>query len=690
MDSESFDTPSPWHEGELAMQRQAGVAEKMSSVGRRFIRDYLPEQHREFFAQLPFIVVGAVDNDGDAWATFAAGQQGFIASPTEKSLHMKAVFDPNDPASQGIGNNAAIGLLGIELNTRRRNRMNGTIGGNAEQGYDIAVGQSFGNCPQYIQLRDARFARDPATFSAIAPQESGALTERARAMIAHADTFFVASYVDRNAHRQVDVSHRGGKAGFVRINEDGTLTIPEFAGNLFFATLGNFLVNPRAGLVFVDFESGDVLQMTGEARVDLESVEIAAFQGAERLWHFTPRRVIWRAQALPLRWSFQPEGWSPNALMTGSWDEAQSRLKAIALANAWRPFKIAKIVEESALIRSFHLEPADGAGFIAHLAGQHLPIRVSLAGQDKPVLRNYTLSTAPSDRFYRISVKREGLVSSHLHTLEVGDTIEARSPAGQFTIDAAERRPAVLLAAGVGVTPMLAMLRHVVYEGLRKRAVRPTWFFQSSRTLKERAFADEIAQLKQAAKGAVHVVRTLSEGSDATKDQDFEATGRIDIALLRNSLPFDDYDFYLCGPAAFMQSIYDGLRDLSIADHRIHAEAFGPSGLKRRNDAAKTSSTPQRAAATEATPVIFAKTAKEARWSPQSGTLLELAEARGLAPDFGCRSGSCGSCRTRIVEGAVAYASAPQFDVPGNEALLCCAVPANEAPGGGKRLVLDL
>ncbi|QGZ64868.1 2Fe-2S iron-sulfur cluster-binding protein [Paraburkholderia acidisoli] len=692
MDAESIQTGSPWHAGELALQTQAGVVEKMSSVGRRVIRDYLPEQHRAFYAQLPFIAVGAVARDGDVWATFACGRPGFIASPSTKHLHLAARFDPHDPAASGIAEGAAIGLLGIELHTRRRNRMNGTIRHATPDGLDIEVGQSFGNCPQYIQLRDFDFAREPQTFSAIAPEASNALDERARTLIAHADTFFVASYADEAARRQVDVSHRGGKTGFVRINADGTLTVPEFAGNLFFATLGNFLLNPRAGLAFVDFRTGDVLQMTGDARVDLESAEIAAFQGAERLWHFTPRRVIWRAEALPLRWSFQTEGWSPNALMTGSWDEAQSRLKAAALANAWRPFRIARIVDESTQIRSFHLEPADGAGFIAHAAGQHLPIRVTLPGNDQPVLRHYTLSTAPSDRFYRISVKREGAVSSYLHTLAVGGTIEARAPAGQFTLDALAKRPAVLLAAGVGITPMLAMLRHIVYEGLRKRAVRPTWLLQSARTLRERAFADEIAQLQQAANGAVRVVRVLSDTSAAAESQDYESTGRIDLALLRNTLPFDDYDFYLCGPAGFMQSIYDGLRDLNIADERIHAEAFGPSGLERRRDPATASSPPPRVAASAPVPVVFTKTAKEARWHPQSGTLLELAEARGLTPEFGCRSGGCGSCRTRIVAGAVAYPTPPAFAVPENEALICCAVPAQAEAGGegGGRLMLDL
>ncbi|GJG97604.1 pyridoxamine 5'-phosphate oxidase family protein [Cupriavidus pauculus] len=685
---------SPWHAGELSMQRKLGVAERMADVGRRVIRDYMPDQHRQFFAGLPFLVLGAVDEAGDPWATVIAGRPGFTQSPASKSLHVAVVTDPRDPASAGLVDGAGVGLLGVEFQTRRRNRMNGVVTNRTGTGFDVTVAQSFGNCPQYLQLRDPDFARDPSEPSAAPAQKLAALGPRERALIGAADMLFVASYIDGEdgAPRQVDVSSRGGKSGFVRVGDDGMLTVPDFAGNLFFATLGNFLVNPRASVAFVDFETGDMLQLSGTASVSLDDPEIGAFQGAERLWHFMPRQIVFRPDALPLRWKFLENGWSPNSLMTGSWDQVAERLKAAALANAWRPFRVVDIVDESSTIRSFHLQPDDGAGLLPHVAGQHLPIRVSPPACGKPVIRTYTISVAPSDGIYRISVKREGLVSAHLHdTLQVGSVIEARAPAGQFVVDAAERRPAVLLAAGVGITPLLAMLRHVVYEGLRKRRVRGTWMFQSARSLGERAFTEEIRRLADAGEGKVHVVRVLSEVCDAVEGQDYDFAGRIDMALLRRTLPFDDFDFYLCGPPGFMQATYDGLRDLNIADARIHAEAFGPAGLTRRQEAATAAAVgPIRTAAQVPTPVAFVRSGKEARWSPGDGTLLELAEARGLSPEFSCRGGTCGTCRTKIVEGAVAYATAPAFSTPDDEALICCAVPADQASGGGPRLLLDL
>jgi predicted pyridoxine 5'-phosphate oxidase superfamily flavin-nucleotide-binding protein len=324
---------SPWHAGELALQKSVGVAERMEVIGRRVLRDHLIDQHRTFYRLLPFVVVGAVDPDGDVWATVRAAPPGFLQSPDPCTLHVDLAREAADPADRGLEDGDAVALLGIELKTRRRNRLNGTIRRDGTRGFDVIVGHSFGNCPQYIQLRDARFVRDPAIEASEPAHRLERLNARARELIANADTFFVSSYVDRErAERQVDVSHRGGKPGFVRIGDDGVLTVPDFAGNLFFNTLGNFMVNSRAGLVFVDFERGDLLQLTGDAEVLLDDAEVAAFQGAERLWRFRPRQFVHRPGALALRWQMRDGGWSPNSLLTGSWQDAAARKEAAQLA----------------------------------------------------------------------------------------------------------------------------------------------------------------------------------------------------------------------------------------------------------------------------------------------------------------------------------------------------------------------
>ncbi|TCU20540.1 pyridoxamine 5'-phosphate oxidase family protein [Rhizobium sullae] len=687
--SKTLKTLPVWHEGELLLQQKVGVAERMASVGQRVIRDFMPDQHRDFYAQLPYIVVGSVDNRGDAWATFLEGRPGFMSSPSSTILNIAAKSDASDPASEGILQSQPIGLLGMEMHTRRRNRMNGTVSTSPE-GIRIDVDQSFGNCPRYIQLRDFEFVRDPGeTFSGTI-EDLPALDDAARNMIVSADAFFVSSYVDREDRRQVDVSHRGGKAGFVRVADDGTLTIPDFDGNLFFSTLGNILLNGKAGLLFIDYANGDMLQMTGNAEVILDSPEIAAFQGAERLWTFKARRIVRRRNALALRWAFREDGWSANSLMTGDWAQAADRLRATELANQWRAMTVTKIVEESASIRSFHLQPGDGAGLLPHVAGQHLPIRLTVPGVDKPVIRTYTLSAAPSDGVYRISVKRDGLVSHHLHdVIHVGDTIETRAPAGDFTIDARATRAAVLLAGGVGITPMLAMLRHVVYEGLRKQRIRPIILFQAARSKQERPFDREIAELVNAGQGVVRLIRVLSDASGAEEGADYDAIGRIDMAMLSRHLPFNDYEFYVCGPPQFTQALYDGLRGYNIADGRIHAEAFGPSSLKRTLDTGVTAQS-RRPPSTKPVPVAFMGSLKEARWTPESGTLLELAEARGLNPEFSCRQGSCGTCRAKLTTGAVTYIREPTAAIAEGEVLLCSAVPAEQETDEENRIQLEL
>ncbi|OZI34773.1 flavin-nucleotide-binding protein [Bordetella genomosp. 10] len=297
-------SPSPWHAGELALQTQAGAIDAMDGLGRRLIRDRMPDQHREFFAQLSFVVLGAVARDGAAWATLRAGRPGFLASPDPGRLDIALSRESDDPADEGFDDGNAVGLLGIDLATRRRNRMNGVLRHARGMPSHIEVAQSFGNCPRYIHQRAIAYTRDPAEQSDAPSQMLDTLDAEARALIARSDTFFVASYADLpDGARQVDVSHRGGTPGFVHLDADGGMTIPDFNGNRFFNTLGNIMLNARAGLVFVDFANGDLLQISGRAEVVADTPDVAAFDGAERLWRFMPLRIVRRPRALPLRWA---------------------------------------------------------------------------------------------------------------------------------------------------------------------------------------------------------------------------------------------------------------------------------------------------------------------------------------------------------------------------------------------------
>ncbi len=291
-----MDAPSPWHAGERAIQARVGVADRMAAVGRQVLRPFMPDQHRVFFAQLPFLLVGSIDAAGRPWASLLAGPPGFVASPTPQRLDIAARPDAGDPLAAVLAPGARLGLLGIELPTRRRNRMNGPVIALDDRGFSVAVEQSFGNCPKYIHARDYLGWRMPGPVRA---EPMAALDGEARRLIDGAATLFVASAADG----AVDVSHRGGQPGFLGIEADGAIVVPDYAGNKFFNTLGNLLADPRAGLLVPDFATGDLLQVTGRTGIEWDGPAVAALPGAERLWRFRPEHGQWLRGGMPLRFT---------------------------------------------------------------------------------------------------------------------------------------------------------------------------------------------------------------------------------------------------------------------------------------------------------------------------------------------------------------------------------------------------
>ncbi len=680
MDTPTARHDNPFHAGEQAVHERLGIRERMVGLGQRVIRTAMPEQHQRFFEQLPFMLAGSVDGAGRPWASVLVGQPGFVRAPGAKRLDFHARPIPGDPLADGLAPGAQLGFLGIELHTRRRNRVNGHVVALDADGFSIEVEQSVGNCPQYIQGREFTWVRDADDLRPRGTEALTALDADARALIQRSDTLFIATHAPASAGG-ADVSHRGGRPGFVKIEDDRSFLVPDFTGNFFFMTLGNLQLNPRAGVLFIDFDTGDLLTLTGTAEVVWDGDELKAFDGAERGWRFRMDGGWRLREALPLRWAFRDL--SPNSALTGTWVEAEARRDAQRLAQTWRPYRVTRIVNESSVVRSFHLEPADGHAVPTFLAGQHLPIRVKTAAGES-LHRTYTISQAPSDQGLRLSIKREGVASSHLHDhVHAGDVIEALGPRGQFTIDAALRRPAVLIGAGVGFTPMVAFARHVVTEGFRHRRTRPLHVVQVARRQDLRAFGDELQALVSRAKGAMKLHVVLDEGGGAPEGA---LKGPLTLDLLKSLLPFDDHEFFLCGPPGFMQALYDDLRGLGVRDARIQAEAFGPSSLKRRPDGATAAPTPLAPATKQAT-VTFLRSGGAAEWTPRRGTLLEFAEGKGLNPPFSCRAGHCGSCATRITAGRVTYAEPTAWRPAEGEVLLCCAVPA---AGGGERIELDL
>ena len=303
------DFKSSFHRGEKEIQSKLGIEEKMEQAGERMIRDYMTAEHQAFFSALPLLIVGTTDAVGRPWASALAGAPGFARAAGSRALEVTARPIYGDPLGEALIDGADIAALGLEFHSRRRNRLNGKVSNRSDQGFQIQVTQSFGNCPKYIQAREPIPAGEIKTIGAKRPvHRSEALNKDQAAMVASADTLFIASQFSEDAadpSHGADVSHRGGMPGFVLVAHETQLLIPDYSGNGMFNTLGNIAVNAKCGLLFIDFDSGDTLQLTGEAKIISGPAHTRRFPGAERVLAFAVEEVLGIEQALPFSWSFQ-------------------------------------------------------------------------------------------------------------------------------------------------------------------------------------------------------------------------------------------------------------------------------------------------------------------------------------------------------------------------------------------------
>ena len=669
---------SPFHQGEQTVQSRIGVREQAESLGRLTIRDHMPEQHQAFYQAVPYLLVGHVDAEGNPWASWLSHQAQEddavvmdVEDARQFSLSLSAIH-PMDPLRHALDRPTAVGLLGIDLSNRRRNRMSAVLDGGPPGRVDKKPGrvkgtvrQAFGNCPQYIQTRVVKTRPNWSVEDSTA-QNLSALSTAEISLIEASDSFYIASYFDDGSgggETGADVSHRGGQPGFVRVDNDMTLTIPDFPGNNHFNTLGNIESNGKAGLLFADFASGDLLMLTGEAEVLWDSDETRHFEGAERLWRFKLTSAIRLNNALGIEFEF--EQYSPNSLLTGNWAQAKAAQAAEAERLTWLPYRVESVTEEAGQVKSFELAPPVGLA-PKFEAGQFLTLRFKI--DDKYQVRTYTVSSAPSDALLRISVKRDGLISNYLHNhVAPNMTIEARAPSGNFVLN--KEKPAVFVAAGIGITPMISMIRESFFHGIKHRRAQPMVLFYQVHDESQLAFHEELSDFQAVMGDELRVVRLFS---GTTVHELANYGGYLNRDVLKAELALDDYQFYVCGPSGFMQKAYDDIRSLGVTDSKISAEAFGPASLQRDVDA----STPISVVTAERALVEFVPSAIEQGWSPQDGSLLDFAEAHGMTPPSGCRAGHCGSCATRVISGEVVYHQPTTFPVGENEALICCAVPA--------------
>ena len=287
---------SAYHSGELKVQTRAGAGEAANSASR-MIHPLIAHVFVDFIQSQPMVILGSVDAHGMVWTSILCGKPGFMKVEDERTLRIDARPDESDPLRVDLLNGSELGLLVIDFSTRRRLRLNGSVIFEPE-GFSVRTRQVYSNCPKYIQLRECELQNNIPLAPRIARQSSmlsGELQQRIR----RADTFFIASFHPIGG---ADASHRGGFPGFVQVVDERTLIWPDYSGNGMFNTLGNIIENPNCGLLFLDFEQGGTIQLSGTAEIIWDNERAQSFPGAERIIEFNILKVIETENATALRW----------------------------------------------------------------------------------------------------------------------------------------------------------------------------------------------------------------------------------------------------------------------------------------------------------------------------------------------------------------------------------------------------
>lgn len=289
----------PFHDGELDVQRRAGVAANAAKIGR-IIRREIPEAARVFVAERRFVLLGAADSGGRVWATILHGEPGFLSVPADDRLRIDARPRSGDPLEAALDAEANVGALIIDPPTRRRMRLNGRARPVGSRSLEISAREVYSNCPKYIHRREMPLVRSEGRNVV---ERGIILTDAQARMVGETDTLFIAS---RHPVAGADVSHRGGERGFARVTAADRVVIPDYSGNMMFNTLGNLAADPRAGLLVVDFENGGTLQLTGRAEIVWDGPALSTFPGAERLVELTIEEVVEMRPGLEMRPGFSP------------------------------------------------------------------------------------------------------------------------------------------------------------------------------------------------------------------------------------------------------------------------------------------------------------------------------------------------------------------------------------------------
>jgi ferredoxin-NADP reductase len=349
--------------------------------------------------------------------------------------------------------------------------------------------------------------------------------------------------------------------------------------------------------------------------------------------------------------------------------------------NGLRKFTIARKVFEVEGVHSFYLSPHDGKPLPPFLPGQHLTFELKIPGQIKPVIRCYSLSDSPKHPdFYRVTIKKThpqgdipdaapGLSSTFFNdVVREGDIVDVKAPTGHFHLQPQRDIPTVLIAGGIGITPVLSMLNSLCEASHRGEI----WFFLGVRNSAEHMMKQHLEELAASHRNLnLHICYSLPSEGDVL-GSDYHTEGYVGVDLFKKLLPSNNYTFYICGPPPMMDSIVGGLYDWSVPEDQVHFEAFGQATVRKTKKPEPASAD---ASAEEAIEIAFVRSNKTLQWTETEGSILDLAEANGISMDFACRTGNCGTCVTAIKGGAVDYLVEPGYPIENGSCLACVGVP---------------
>jgi ferredoxin-NADP reductase len=347
--------------------------------------------------------------------------------------------------------------------------------------------------------------------------------------------------------------------------------------------------------------------------------------------------------------------------------------------NGFRKFVVKRKSAENQDICSFYLTPHDAKPIPEFKPGQYLTFQLTHPQKNSPLVRCYSLSDRPNGEYYRVSIKRaitpnapDGVGSGMFHDrIKEGDILDVRAPAGHFFLELANPQPLVLIAGGIGITPMLSMLATLVHQKSR----REVWFFYGIRNSNEYVFVKELAALARDNPYLRLRVCFSQPGEFDRPGEDFHLPGRVNVELLKRELPSNNFLFYYCGPGPMMESLTNDLKAWGVPEAHLHYETFGPSSVKRVSQA---TTPPFGTTAVARFSVKFRKSAKTLTWIGSHGSLLELAESAGVAIASGCRAGNCGTCVVALQSGEVSYIQPPGSPPEARTCLACIAQPKGD------------